>query len=420
MPLPLQLVIVFFIGSCIGSFINWAIYRWAAHQRTISPWGPKHPDVEPRRLADRIPIFGWFLLKREESVHGKAFFARPFAIELFVGVSLALFYFWMFEGGLTGRPKAAATATEYWSWFILFSTLMVLLTIATFIDFDEKIIPDEVTVTGTIFALIFAACCPWSRLPIIMKAGLEPLQFASPRPLANWAGTSTSLLVALGCFVFWCIAFLIGGFPVRLGKYSTIRYCIPLLLQPKRKTKSEFRIRERQMPVLVKVMAAIFAIGLPAIAAAHFLLPAENWEGLLCAILGMTFGMMLVWAIRLIAGQALGTEAMGFGDVTLMAMIGAFLGWQPALLTFAFAPFAAVIIAIGQFVFTKKPDIAFGPYLSLAAIFIVVGWSGIWNKWAAQQIFVLGEILLIVIAVSLFAMFVMLSVWGKIKERTAT
>ena len=42
----------------------------------------------------------------------------------------------------------------------------------------------------------------------------------------------------------------------------------------------------------------------------------------------------IVWAVRIIASQALGVEAMGFGDVTLMCMIGAFVGWQPALLIF--------------------------------------------------------------------------------------
>ncbi len=419
MPLPLQLLFVFATGCCVGSFINWAIYRWAVVQKTLSPWGPKHPDVGPRRLLDRIPVIGWVSLKREESVHGTAFFSRPLAIELFFGAVLAGFYFWIFEGGLTGLGKNKALISEYWIWFSLLSVMLVLLTITTFIDFDEKTIPDQVTVTGTLFALTFAAIFPTSRLPIVVKNLWEPIQFASPKPLPGWVASSTSLYIALGCFAFWCIAFLVGGFPIRFGKYSTIRYYVPLLLQPKRKTKCDIRVRQRQMHPLVKIMASIFVVGLAAITIAHFTIGATHWESLFCAILGMTFGMILVWAIRLIAGQALGVEAMGFGDVTLMAMIGAFLGWQAALLTFAFAPFAAVIIAIGQFMFTKKPDIAFGPYLSLGAVFVVVGWSSLWNKWASQQIFILGEILLIVIAVSLLLMFVMLTVWGQIKNRTA-
>ena len=38
--------------------------------------------------------------------------------------------------------------------------------------------------------------------------------------------------------------------------------------------------------------------------------------------------------VRVLGSQVLRREAMGFGDVTLMAMIGAFLGWQAAVLTF--------------------------------------------------------------------------------------
>ena len=66
---------------------------------------------------------------------------------------------------------------------------------------------------------------------------------------------------------------------------------------------------------------------------------------------------------------------MGFGDVTLMAMIGAFTGWQSTLMIFFLAPFAAVLISITQWMLTGRKDIAFGPYLCLATLFLVIRWS---------------------------------------------
>ena len=165
------------------------------------------------------------------------------------------------------------------------------------------------------------------------------------------------------------------------------------------------------MFAIVKVCAVMAVIGLPAIALAwQFCRDTPYWESLISSLMGMTFGLVFVWLIRIIATWALQKEAMGFGDVTLMAMIGAFLGWQPALLTFALAPFASVIIAVAQFVTTKKHDIAFGPYLSLAAVFVIIGWPGMW-QWASSQIFALGSLFILgVIGGSLVLMFCML--WG--------
>ncbi|MFZ2357500.1 MAG: prepilin peptidase, partial [Candidatus Omnitrophota bacterium] len=49
-------------------------------------------------------------------------------------------------------------------------------------------------------------------------------------------------------------------------------------------------------------------------------------------------------------------------------MIGAFLGWQRALLTFFLAPFFGVVIGIINLVTKKDHTIPYGPFLSLAAL----------------------------------------------------
>ncbi|MFC1804568.1 prepilin peptidase [Candidatus Omnitrophota bacterium] len=69
------------------------------------------------------------------------------------------------------------------------------------------------------------------------------------------------------------------------------------------------------------------------------------------------------------------TESMGGGDVKLLAMIGAFLGWQGALLTFFLAPLFGAVIGIINLVVKKDHTIPYGPFLSLGAL-ITLFWGG--------------------------------------------
>ena len=68
------------------------------------------------------------------------------------------------------------------------------------------------------------------------------------------------------------------------------------------------------------------------------------------------------------------TESMGGGDVKLLAMIGAFMGWQRALLTFFLAPFLAIVIGVINLVTKKDHTIPYGPFLSLGAL-IALFWA---------------------------------------------
>lgn len=62
------------------------------------------------------------------------------------------------------------------------------------------------------------------------------------------------------------------------------------------------------------------------------------------------------------------TESMGGGDVKLLAMIGAFLGWQKALLAFFIAPFFGLAAGLINLLVKKDHTIPYGPFLSLGAV----------------------------------------------------
>lgn len=62
------------------------------------------------------------------------------------------------------------------------------------------------------------------------------------------------------------------------------------------------------------------------------------------------------------------TESMGGGDVKLLAMIGAFMGWKLALLTFFLAPFLGIVIGVINLISKKDHTIPYGPFLSIAAL----------------------------------------------------
>jgi prepilin signal peptidase PulO-like enzyme (type II secretory pathway) len=167
----------------------------------------------------------------------------------------------------------------------------------------------------------------------------------------------------------------------------------------------------RRISGFLAILVLVGAAGV----AGFWLVGGPSWQSLLSALAGMAFGGGLVWTVRIVGTRALGQEAMGFGDVTLMAMIGAFTGWQATLVIFFLAPFAAVLICVTQWVLTRRRDIAFGPYLCLAALFLVIRWEPIWNE-RAQQVFRLGWVVPALVAACLVLMGGMLSLFRLFRQ----
>ncbi len=124
----------------------------------------------------------------------------------------------------------------------------------------------------------------------------------------------------------------------------------------------------------VITISGIFA-GLIAAVLFPSILTAHTWkEALLDSFLGVAAGGSSTYLIGVLGKTAFKKDAMGGGDVKLMAMIGAFLGWKFALLVFFMAPFFGAFIGIIIKIRYKVDMIPYGPYLSLAAV-IVIFWG---------------------------------------------
>ena len=92
------------------------------------------------------------------------------------------------------------------------------------------------------------------------------------------------------------------------------------------------------------------------------------WLGAGKSIVGLLAGGILIYVTGVLGKLVFRKEAMGQGDIKLMAMIGAFLGWQKIILTFFTAPFLALPFALYARFIRKDETVPFGPFLALAAV----------------------------------------------------
>lgn len=95
-------------------------------------------------------------------------------------------------------------------------------------------------------------------------------------------------------------------------------------------------------------------------------------------LLGYLVGGGIVWAIRILGTLGFGKEAMGLGDVHLLAAVGACLGWIDSVLAFFVAPFIALYMVLVQAAWTGggRRAMPYGPYLAVATLAVILGKYG--------------------------------------------
>jgi leader peptidase (prepilin peptidase) / N-methyltransferase len=94
---------------------------------------------------------------------------------------------------------------------------------------------------------------------------------------------------------------------------------------------------------------------------------AGGLPGLETALLGAAVGFGLLWLVGTVGTWVFKEDAMGGGDIKMMAMVGAFVGWQGVLLTIFLGALAGSLVFVPLLLVGQKKLVPFGIFLSIGA-----------------------------------------------------
>ena len=351
----IYLIPAFLIGACIGSFLNVVIYRVPLGMSVNEPkrsFCPKCKKPIPMWL--NMPLVSWLWLRGKCAECGAPIAFRYFGVELLTAVLFAAVW-WFFP------PQVV----------IFLWVMMALLVSITFIDAEHLIIPTGLTWAGTAIGL--GACAVWPQLPVM--AG----------DAGNWlAGLKSSGIgFVAGFFGLWAV--------VELGKMAFGKKALSFekatawhLQEPDNDQDPMcFVIDEEEIPWWdifsrkadkLLVEAGDIRVDGESVGGGNLIIREVEIE--------LPDGTVKQLAdMKSLDGTATSVviprEAMGFGDVHLLGMIGAFFGWTGVFFSlFAASVFAIIAAVIGRIGFGKQ--LPFGPFLAMGAL----AWAfGGWKIW---------------------------------------
>ncbi len=301
-------VFAFVLGAAIGSFLNVGIYRLP---RDISIKEPRRSfcPICKTQIPSRqnIPLVSWLLLRGRCANCGARIAFRYFGVEL-----------------LTALLFLAVWERFPWKIAIAYWVFVSILLIATFVDLEHFIIPDQITIGGTIAGIAASFIVPElmrtdSRLAALVRAALA---------------------AALGYVILWIV--LEGG-KIAFGRKRV------KLDGPTPFSCDEATIDHRVFGNEVLE----FHYNRVRVGADEFMLDAVD------RISGIAHELEIP------------REAMGRGDLKFLAAIGAFLGWRGVLFSIFAGSVSGSIVGLATLLIGKRvwsAKLPFGPYLAFGAL----------------------------------------------------
>ncbi|MEX0746113.1 MAG: prepilin peptidase [Phycisphaeraceae bacterium] len=356
------LILVTCYGACVGSFLNVVIYRLPEGKSLVHPGS--HCPKCGHKLAwwDNIPVLAWLWLR------GKCRYCKtPISIQypIIEAVCAALFAGLYCVYYLTElRPEFFYHGLEAtWPALLLHLILIAALLAATMIDARLYIIPLSIPWLVTVLAVVWLPASTglgW----LVQEDGVSPQLFTAGE-LGMAMGAVAGLAVAVGLLQ---TAMLPRSFDDVEDEVTDPMPPDEFLAYPHPRREV---LKECLFLAMPAVGIAVGWMTFPEIAMPGWL---QVFGGVLT---GYLVGGGLVWVTRIAGTLGFGKEAMGLGDVHLLAAIGAVIGPWEAVFTFFIAPFfglAAALVMAGAAKLLKGEVrmIPYGPYLAGAAVVVMV------------------------------------------------
>ena len=333
-------VVFFVFGSMVGSFLNVCIYRMPLGLSVVSP--PSHcPHCKysiPWFL--NMPLVTWLLLRGKCKSCGAPISPRYFGVELLTAI--AFLGCWLAFGHQS-------------AWLALVYGLFLSgLIVATFIDFEHFIIPDEITIGGIVAGFICSMLFPALHVQ-------ESIKGAIIKSLIGLAvgGGIVYLILRAGKLMF-------GRRRVELPANTKIVFSENAVHLPGEDIPyEELFYRQSDAITLHAQTLELVDRGYRDVTVSIALL-AKRLE-----IGGEQFDPEECRHLEVVASEVtLPREAMGFGDVKFMAAIGAFLGWQATIFSLMVSSLIGSLIGVTLIVAGRREwssRLPYGPYIAVAA-----------------------------------------------------
>lgn len=395
-------LLLFVFGACVGSFLNVVIYRLPRGGSILFPSRSFCPSCGRMiRWYDNIPLLSWVVLRGRCRACGAGISPRYLLIETATAVAFSGLYVCYF---VLDVRDGSGSFTDAWPMYLAHVTLLAGLLACSAVDVEHWIVPLEVCWFVSLVGVVGATAGPHPWMP-----NVSPVIGAMSLAAVVGLGVSR-LLVHYG---FLQPSFLDAeDKPPAPPRPRPDRAAAVRKKQKKNKSKGgKGRSRSKaaktaRQPVSV---AATRADGVDprreVLREVLYLLPAgvlalgaylvltgiasvgAAWASLVDpgragaagshvaafqgAVCGYVVGGLWIWSARILGTLAFGKEAMGLGDVHLLAAVGAVTGWVVPSVAFFVAPVFGLLWAIYLWAARNQRELPYGPWLA-AASFVVM------------------------------------------------